>query len=249
MKRTIFALGALALALALAGGAWAGGKYLISSASQVKPGTLTGGNIKNHSLGLADISNGARASLHGARGPQGPAGTQGAPGATGTQGAQGVAGAQGVTGPQGPVGPQGPKGDIGPQGPVGPQGASGFAGAFYSVQDYTELVGVGAIATVACDPNDATNSQNYVAIAGGVQDTDSATDMTANSAQVSIAASFPGRMDWNTNTPKPYRLDGWIVQFSHAGPQGSAQDTNLAVWALCVPVSDFGGSIPVHVNN
>jgi hypothetical protein len=113
------------------------------------------------------------------------------------------------------------------------------------VQDYSETVGVGAIATAACDPNNDSNSQNYAAITGGVQDTDSATDMTANDNQVAVAASFPGRMNWNTNTPKQYRLDGWIVQFVHVG----SQDDNLAVWALCVPVSDFGGSIPVHVNS
>lgn len=226
MKRSIFALGALALALAVTGGAWAGGRYLITSASQVQPGSLTGVNIKNHSLGLADISNGARASLHGVRGVQGPAGPKGATGATGAQG------------------PAGPRGDVGPQGAAGPPGLSGFAGSFYSVQTYNETIGVGAIATAACDPNSDANSQNYVAISGGVQDTDSGTDMTANDSQVAVAASFPGRMDWNTFKPKPFRTDGWIVQFAHVG----AQDDNLAVWALCVPVSDFGGSIPVHVN-
>jgi hypothetical protein len=228
MKRSILALGALALALALAlaGGAWAGSKYVITSSHQVKPGVLTGGNIKNHSLTFGDLSSDARAHLRGARGPAGPAG---APGATGATGAQG---------PTGDTGPQGP------QGPAGADGASGFAGAFYSVQTYTETVGVGAIATAACDPNDAANSQKYVAISGGVQDTDSGTNMTTNDNQVAIAASFPGRMDFNTFTPKPFRIDGWIIQFAHVG----AQDNNLAVWALCVPVSDFGGSIPVHVN-
>lgn len=292
MKRTIVALGAIALALALAGGAWAGKKYIITSSSQVKP----------HSISYNNLSGGAQHRLRGAQGPkgdtgatgatratgaqgiqgvmgaqgaqglqglqglpgpqgdqglqgvagaQGVAGPQGAQGLAGSQGGQGVAGAQGVAGPQGlkgdtgAQGPQGPQGDTGPQGPAGPAGASGFAGAFYSVQDYTETVGVGAIATAACDPNDATNSQNYVAISGGVQDTDSGTSMIANDNQVAVAASFPGRMDFNTWTPKPYRLDGWIVQFAHVG----AQDTNLAVWALCVPVSDFGGSIPVHVNS
>jgi hypothetical protein len=226
MKRTIIALGAIALALSLAGGAWAGKKYLITSSSQVKPGVLTGVNIKNRSLTLGDLTKAAHDRLQGARGPVGPAGASGAPGATGTAGAQG------------------PKGDTGSQGPAGTPGASGFAGAFYSVQSYTETVGVGAIATAACDPNDAANSQKYVAISGGVQDTDSATNMTTNDSQVAVAASFPGRMDWNTNTPKAFRTDGWIVQFAHVG----AQDNNLEVWALCVPVSDFGGSIPVHVN-
>jgi collagen triple helix repeat protein len=220
MKRSIFALGALALALAVTGGAWAGSKYLITSASQVKPGSLTGVNVKNHSLGLSELSNGAIGNLHGKRGPAGPKGSRGATGPTGATGA------------------------MGPQGPAGPQGPPGFKGAFYSVQNYTETVGVGAIATAACDPNDDANSQNYVAISGGVQDTDSSTDMTANDNQVAVAASFPGRMDWNTFTPKPGRLDGWIIQFAHVG----AQDDNLVVWALCVPTSDFGGSVPVHVN-
>lgn len=226
MKRSILALGALVLALAVAGGAWAGNKYVITSSHQVKPGVLTGANIKNHSLSLGDLSTGAALRLHGARGPKG------------STGPQGDTGAQGPKGDTGSIGPQGP------QGPAGPTGASGFAGAFYSVQDYTETIGVGAIATVACDPNDATNSQSYVAISGGVQDTDSGTDMTANDNQLAIAASFPGRMDFNTFTPKPFRTDGWIIQFAHVGQQ----DNNLAVWALCVPVSDFGGSVPVHVN-
>jgi hypothetical protein len=223
MKRTIIALGAIALALALAGGAWAGKKYVITSSHQVKPGVLTGANIKNHSLTLGDLSTGTALRLRGDRGPKGN------------------------TGPKGDTGAQGPKGDTGATGatgPAGPMGASGFAGAFYSVQTYTETISVGAIATAACDPNDATNSQKYSAISGGVQDTDSGTDMTANNNQVAIAASFPGRMDFNTFTPKPFRTDGWIIQFAHVGQQ----DNNLAVWALCVPVSDFGGSIPVHVN-
>jgi hypothetical protein len=177
-------------------------------------GVISGGQIKNHSIPAKKLTASAIRSLHGRRGSQGPAG---------------------------PAGPQGPQG---PQGATGAQGRSGFAGAFYSVQTYTETVGVGAIATAACDPNNATNSQKYVAISGGVQDTDSATNMTTNNNQVAVAASFPGRMDFSTFTPKPGRLDGWIIQFAHVG----AQDNNLAVWALCVPVSDFGSSVPVHTN-
>lgn len=186
MKRTLIVLGACALGLVIAGGAWAGSKYLITSPTQVKPNTLTGTDIRNGSVGMDEFSDGAKAKL----------------------------------------------------------GAPGLAGSFYSVQAYNETVGVGAIATAACDPNDDTNSQNYVAISGGVQDTDSSTDMTANNDQVAVAASFPGRMDWDTNTPKSGRLDGWIVQFGHVG----SQDNNLAVWALCVPTADFGGNLPVHSN-
>jgi hypothetical protein len=96
MKRTILALGAIALALALAGGAWAGKRYLITSSSQVKPGSLTGENVKNHSLGLNEFSTNAKDGLKGARGRRGP---------------------QGATGAAGPQGPKGDKGDTGPQGP------------------------------------------------------------------------------------------------------------------------------------
>lgn len=94
MKRTIVALGAVALGLALAGGAWAGKHYIITSSSQVKNGVLTGKDVKNHSLGIADLS-GSAVSKFSRRGPAGP---------------------KGDTGPQGP---QGPKGDTGPQGPPG----------------------------------------------------------------------------------------------------------------------------------
>lgn len=105
MKRTIIALGAIALALALAGGAWAGKKYLITSSSQVKPGSLTGKNIKNHSLGLDDFSTKAKDGLRGPRGRRGP---------------QGNTGATGAQGPKGDTGSQGPKGDKGDPGKDAP---------------------------------------------------------------------------------------------------------------------------------
>lgn len=111
MKRTILALGVIALALALAGGAWAGKRYLITSPSQVKPGSLTGADIKNHSLTLKDISSGAKGAFEPPvpQGPRGPAGTRGPKGATG------------ATGPTGPAGPAGQAGPTGPQGPAGPK--------------------------------------------------------------------------------------------------------------------------------
>ena len=107
MKRTILALGAIALALALAGGAWAGKTYLITSSSQVKPGSLTGRNVQNHSLGLNDLSSKAKDELKGERGRRGP---------------------QGATGPTGPTGPQGPQGEKGATGPQGPKGDKGDPG-------------------------------------------------------------------------------------------------------------------------
>jgi hypothetical protein len=113
MNRTIVALGAIAIALALAGGTWAGQRYVITSSSQVKPGSLTGLNIKNHSLQLRDLAKGARGAFTPPGGNTGPRGPKGDTGATGPQGPQGA------TGPQGAAGPQGPKGDTGPQGPKG----------------------------------------------------------------------------------------------------------------------------------
>jgi hypothetical protein len=136
-------------------------------------------------------------------------------------------------------GVRGPAGPTGPAGPAGPAGTNGFTGGFFSVQTYKGAIGPGAIATAACDPTDAANSQKFVAISGGVQNTDNSTDMTTNTGQVPVVASFPGRMNFTTNTPLPNRLDGWIIQFGHTGQQ----DNNPSVWALCVP-----RSIPVHVH-
>ena len=90
MKRIVLGLGTIALALALAGGAWAGKRYVITSSAQVK----------NGSLKLADLSRGARQGLKGARGPVGPAGPKGE---TGAQGPKGDIGQQGPRGPQGSV--------------------------------------------------------------------------------------------------------------------------------------------------
>lgn len=113
MKRTILALGVIGLALALAGGAFAGKRYLITSSSQVKPGSLTGADIKNHSLTLKDIASGAKGAfeppvVQGSRGPTGPRGPKGATGATGPAGPAGPAGPTGPAGPQGPAGPKAP---------------------------------------------------------------------------------------------------------------------------------------------
>ncbi|HEU5216197.1 MAG TPA: hypothetical protein VFU30_11710 [Gaiellaceae bacterium] len=120
MKRTILALGAIALALALAGGAWAGKRYIITSSSQVKPGSLTGGDIKNHSLTLKDLSRGAAGAFvpPGGTGTRGPRGPKGDTGATGAQGPTGATGAQGPTGATGAQGPKGDKGDPGKNAPA-----------------------------------------------------------------------------------------------------------------------------------
>ena len=114
--------------------------------------------------------------------------------------------------------------------------ASGLAGAVYRVANYTN--GGGGDATVACGDNDAV-SQQYTAIAGGVQAGHAQAGFSAPANEFAVTASFPGRMDWETGEPKTDRLDGWIVL-------GNGQYTdNLKIWALCVPTTE----IPVDVTN
>jgi hypothetical protein len=139
-------------------------------------------------------------------------------GANGAKGDTGPAGAQGLNGAPGPQGQQGPKGD---------KGDSYLHGAYYSVAYYNAGdTNGGAIATVAC------KAQTDTAISGGVSTDDYV-------KTVPVGQSFPGRMNWDTNTPKPDRLDGWIVQF--ASQNGSVPE-KVKVWALCVP----GLNVPVH---
>ena len=131
-----------------------------------------------------------------------------------------IAGSQGPKGDTGPAGAPGQNGAQGPAGQNGQNGDSYLQGAYYSVAYYdVGDTNGGAIATVACKaPTDT-------AISGGV----STDDYTKT---VPVGQSFPGRMDWSTNTPKPGRLDGWIVQF--ASQNGQAPE-KVKVWALCVP--------------
>ena len=89
----------LALVFAMSGGAFAAGKFLITSTKQIKPSVL--------------------ASLKGKAGAAGPAG------ATGAAGPAGPVGAVGATGPQGPAGAAGAKGDAGAEGKEGKAGKEG----------------------------------------------------------------------------------------------------------------------------
>lgn len=101
-------------------------------------------------------------------------------------------------------------------------------GAVYRVANYT--AGGGGYATVACGDTDAV-SQKYTAISGGAYQARFNPDgsFLDDNNYPGIGQSFPGRMDWATNKPKPARLDGWIIKFN-------GQDaTTLQIWALCVP--------------
>ena len=131
-------------------------------------------------------------------------------------------------GVKGPAGPAGPAGAMGAQ---GPKGVSGLEGATYRTMTYSN--GGTGDATVAC-ADDATESQKYTAIAGGVQGGTSATQGDG----FAVNSSFPGRMNWDTGEPRPGRLDGWIIL-------GNGEYTEtLTVWALCVPTT----SIPVDAD-
>jgi hypothetical protein len=200
----------IALAVALSGTAAAGTAKLITS-----------GQIANGTIKLADIHPSARSALKGQ---------------TGATGVQGPAGAQGA---QGPVGPQGATGAKGVDGKDGKNGKNGLSGLVTRHFDYVEGdgypgAGSGGIATVACD-DDPVVSQTKVAIGGGVQFLD--VGRNAGSLQNSyvgethITDSFPGRMDWATNTPKPNRLDGWIVRLN------TTPSVDMRVWVTCVDAS------------
>jgi hypothetical protein len=89
----------LALVFAMSGGAFAAGRYLITSTKQIKPSVL------KQLQGKA-----------GASGAQGPAGSQGPAGAAGAAGAAGPAGAKGEAGPKGEPGKPGAKGEPGQTG-------------------------------------------------------------------------------------------------------------------------------------
>ena len=108
------------------------------------------------------------------------------------------------------------------------------AGTIFRVAHYAHGAGGTAIGTVACADTEA-KSQKYVAISGGMQilNADGDLDYTNDSA-VAVADSFPGRMDWDTNSPKDGRLDGWVIRWGNAAE--SAAQVN--VWAVCMKKSD-----------
>jgi len=165
--------------------------------------------IKDGTVRLADLAPGARKALHGNLGAKGDLG---------------------------PAGPQGPKGNAGPQGPKGSDGVSGYEVRTwrYSKDDANSDagpgyvgVGSGAIATVAC-------SDGKVALGGGYRFT-SEHDNGFNSQALrdgsGVIASFPGRMDWNTNTVKPNDNSGWIVQVND-----KVNAADMTLYVICANV-------------
>jgi hypothetical protein len=208
----ITVVAALVAVLAIASGATAAGKYLITSSSQVKDGAIS----------LADLSPSVRKAVQAK---------------SSNVGVQSVAGPQGAKGDTGAPGARGERGETGPQGAKGPAGTSGYEVKTwrYSKDDANSDsgpgyvgVGSGAIATVACSPG-------KVAVGGGYRFTsDGGSGFNAPAVQdgSGVVASFPGRMDWNTNTVKPNDNSGWIVQVN-----SKVNAADMTLYVVCVNAS------------
>ena len=141
------------------------------------------------------------------------------------KGALAATGAKGTNGAQGANGKDGQNGADGKDGKPGADGVSGYEVRTYDyiaggarpghkgVDSTYTGAGNSSIATVACSPG-------KVAVGGGywIRNGQSEVVNAAPAAGQGATASFPGRMDWNTNTPLPNRNDGWIVYFNGNGP-------------------------------
>jgi len=207
VKKKIIVATAAALVgvFAVSSAAGAAQHYLITSSSQIKNGTIS----------LFDLTPNARKALKGQKGD---------------------------TGTRGPAGVQGPKGDRGPAGQAaapkpGKDGISGYEVRTwrYSKDDANSDigpgyvgVGSGAIATVACSPG-------KVALGGGYWFT--STDNHGFNADAirngsGVVASFPGRMDWSTNSVKPNDNSGWIVQVND-----KVAAADMTLYVICADVN------------
>jgi hypothetical protein len=208
LKKGITLIAGLIAVLAITSGAVAANHYLITSSSQIKDGVIA----------LSDLSPAARKALEGQQG-------------TTVASVQGLPGAQGPKGDAGANGPQGPKGDPGSQGQNGVSGYEVRTWRYSKDDANSDMgpgyvgVGGGAIATVACSPD-------KVAIGGGYRFTsegDSGFNSQALTDGSGVIASFPGRMDWNTNTVKPDDNSGWIVQVNK-----KVNAADMTLYVICV---------------
>jgi Collagen triple helix repeat (20 copies) len=111
----------LALVLAMSGGAYAAGKYVITSSKQISPKVLKALAGKTGPAGKPGPAGPA-----GPAGAVGPAGSKGENGPAGSKGENGAAGSNGEPGPKGETGATGAKGALGPAGPTGPTGPQGL---------------------------------------------------------------------------------------------------------------------------
>jgi hypothetical protein len=107
---------------------------LITATGATAALVVTGANIKNGTIQLADLSAKAKKALKGQRGRRGPQGNAGPQGPAGAAGVKGDRGALGATGPKGDKGDKGDEGDpgqpaFGTFGPVHIEGRDDYGSA------------------------------------------------------------------------------------------------------------------------
>ena len=238
MKTGVAILGAAAL-FAVGGTTTAFAGKLIEG-DDIAKNTITSRNLAAGSVGQSELKSGVLDGVKGEKGDTGATGPAGPAGPAGATGLAGPAGPAGAIGPAGPAGKDGKDGAQGPAGPAGNNGRDGVSGIEYRTFDYiagqaetdehpgmgADYTGAGAggIATVVCSSGDKT------ALAGGVQFLGLAADngQAAVTGGNGIVDSFPGRMDWDTNTPKPGLTSGWIVRLNKY-----AAGEPLRLWVVC----------------
>lgn len=216
----------IALVVAL-GGTAAAASGLITG-RQIAPSTITGRNVRNHSLTASDLAPGTVGrGATGKTGAAGPAGPQGAPGAPG---AAGVSGA---------VGPQGPAGAEGPAGPQGPAGADGTATPAVVEYRQTQQSAPALTTAQAADPYPITTQTARDVTAGAACDAGSypvgggVLPSTNRRGAIIVSAQFP------VVNPDPTQPSGYVVAVDNM----TDQEQPFTVFVNCVKgKADIGGT-------
>jgi hypothetical protein len=207
----------LALVVALGGTATAASGLI--TGRQIAPSTVTGRNVKNHSLTASDLAPGTVR-----RGAPGRTGATGPAGPTGAQGAPGAAGAPGATGPAGPAGPEGP---AGPQGPAGADGTAKPAVVEYR---QTQQFAPALTTAEAADPYPVTTRTARDVTAGAVCDPGSypvgggVLPSTNRRGAIIVSAQFP------VVNPDPTQPSGYVVAVDNM----TDQDQPFTVFVNCI---------------
>jgi hypothetical protein len=234
---------------------------LITAASATAALVVTGKNIKNGTIELADLSTKAKRALKGQRGRSGRSGVRGLPGPQGAQGAAGVAGSRGDKGDKGEKGDRGDKGDKGEPGFANLEADGPYPGAT-SLQDLaggwqengansTELWttagnGVGNPAKPGMNGSWVMCPQGKVALGGGFGDDDLAVDtertkniVTSSPVQI-IVGGTPASPTFEIgyepipgDTAGSFEPNGWLVE----GFIGSTGGVVVRPWVTCAEAS------------
>lgn len=202
----------LALVFAMSGGAYAAGKYLITSTKQISPKVLKSLTGKN-----------------------------GVAGATGAAGPQGSQGAQGPSGPQGSAGTEGAKGEPGAEGKAGTNGkgvtskalAKGEGGCAEGGSEFTSATGK----TTAC--NGAEGNIKATLVPGETETGAwSVTGLSRVGGRTYVPLSFP--IPLSAASAGSEKTEAHFVYLEEAAPAGctggtvetpTAEPGNLCIYA------------------